>query len=59
MERYKIRAHYNPGTVIVGFVEADSERQALIKAEDMGLLDDDDAVDFIATVMPSTSSLSD
>lgn len=52
MATYKIRAHYYPGTVVLGVVQAESQNHALIVAEEMGLLDDPEAVDWTATLLP-------
>lgn len=54
MAKYKIRAHYYPGVAILGTVEAPNKNAALVVAEDMGLLDDPEAVDFTATLVPQT-----
>ena len=53
MPKFKIRAHYNPGVVILGTVEAENKNAALTRAEEMGLLDDPEAEDFTATLAPS------
>ena len=52
MPKFKIRAHYEPGVCILGTVEAANKNHALIIAESMGLLDDPEAVDFTATLVP-------
>ena len=52
MPKFKIRAHYDPGTVILGTVEAPDKNAALTVAENMGLLDDPEAVDWTATLVP-------
>lgn len=51
MAKYRIRAHYDPGTVILGTVEAENQYEALSAAESMGLLSDPEAVDFTASVI--------
>lgn len=51
MAKYKIRAHYHTGTVILGTVEAADKNHALTVAEQMGLLDDEEAVDWTATLV--------
>lgn len=40
-----------PGVVRLGTVEAENRNAALIMAEEMGLLDDKDAVEFTATAI--------
>ena len=58
MNRFIIRAHYYPGTVRLGIVAAFDKRDALRVAEELGLLDDPDAVDFTASLIapPGSSS---
>lgn len=54
MPKFKIRAHYDPGTVVLGIVEAPDKNAALTVAENMGMLDDPEAVDWTATLVPPT-----
>jgi hypothetical protein len=54
MNRFIIRAHYFPGVARLGTVEASDKYDALNVAEDMGLLDDPDAVDFTASLAAPT-----
>lgn len=52
MPKFKIRAHYCPGRVILGTVEATDQNEALRVAEKMGLLYDPEAIDWTATLVP-------
>lgn len=54
MPKFIIRAHYNPGVVRLGTVEATNKHHALSVAEEMGLLDDPEADDFTADLAPAT-----
>lgn len=56
MPKFIIRAHYYSGTVRLGTVEAINKNDALRRAEELGLLDDPDAVDFTATVAPDAGA---
>lgn len=56
MPKFIIRAHYNPGVVRLGTVEATNKHAALSMAEEMGLLDDRDADDFTADQAPETGA---
>jgi hypothetical protein len=51
MHKFIIRAHYYPGTVRLGIVEAFDKSDALRVAEDVGMLDDPEAADFTATIV--------
>lgn len=52
MKKYIIRAHYNPGVVRLGTIEATDNNDALHRAELMGWLDDKEADDFTADRIP-------
>lgn len=50
MGKFIIRAHYDPGAVILGTVDAPDKNAALTIAEGMGMLDDSEPVEFTATL---------
>lgn len=56
MPMFIIRAHYNPGVVRLGVVEATDKHAALIMAEGKGMLDDPDADDFTASHLPEVKT---
>ncbi len=56
MPKFKIRAHYDPGVCILGTVEAADKNHALTVAEQMGLLDDPEAIDWTATLVPPVAT---
>lgn len=56
MPKFIIRAHYNPGVVRLGTVDATNKHDALTRAEEMGLLDDREADDFTADLAPTTGA---
>lgn len=52
--RYKVKAIYKFNSVIKGFVEADTPRAAILKAETSGMLrGSEDADDWVAVPVPA------